>query len=122
LGSLATVVGALVLLLPTLAQTLTPDQEVFYISLLIVESLVIVGLGVATRARSLIGIGAVFVGLAALRSGLYAVTSGVPLFLVIAAVALLLMGGATWLSIRARRAGSQPHEQVPVAPTGRPAE
>lgn len=111
LGQWASVIGTLVLLLPTFAQTFSPDQELLYTGALTVEALIIVGVGVGTRARVPVMLGAAFVGIAALRAAVLALGEGVPVFLVIAAIAVLLLGGATWLSLRSRQTatgGSQP--------------
>jgi LPXTG-motif cell wall-anchored protein len=67
-----------------------------------VEALVIAGVGVGTRSRLLVLAGSSFVGLAALRGAVLAVDSGVPVALVIGLIALALIGGATWLSLRRR--------------------
>lgn len=103
IGQAFSLVGSLVLLLPTLAQSFLAGPEWVYALLLALEALVIAGAGVGTRSRLLVLTGSVFVGVAALRGGALAVTSGVPVAVVIAGLALLLMGGATWLSLRSRR-------------------
>ena len=70
--------------------------------MLAVEALVIAAIGAGALARALILLGTGFFGLAAIRGALLAFSSGVPVALIIAALALLLMGGATWLSLRVR--------------------
>lgn len=107
-GQALSLIGSLLLLLPTLSQSFQVDPNWLYALLLAIESLVIVGVGVGTRSRLLVLTGSVFIGAAALRGAALAVDSGVPIALVIAAVALALLGGATWLSLRARR---EAHEQ-----------
>lgn len=108
-GQVLSLIGSLLLLLPTLSQSFQVDPNWLYALLLAVEALVIVGVGVGTRSRLLVLTGSVFIGAAALRGAALAVNSGVPIALVIGAVALLLIGGATWLSLRARsEAHSQP--------------
>jgi hypothetical protein len=103
-GQLATLLGALLLLLPTLTQSFTTalSENWIYASVLAVEALVIAAIGVGAHARALILLGTGFFGLAAIRGALLAFSSGVPVALIIAALALLLMGGATWLSLRVR--------------------
>jgi hypothetical protein len=103
LGQWISLAGALVLMLPTIAQSLDPDQGWIYALVLAGEALVITAMGVGTRSRLLVLTGTAFVGLAAIRGAVLAFDSGVPIALIIAAIAVLLMGGATWLSLRARR-------------------
>lgn len=103
LGQVASLAGALVLLVPTVAQSFTEEQEWIYALVLAVEALVITAVGVGTHARLLVLVGTGFVGLAALRGVVLAFDSGVPVALIIAAIAALLLGGATWLSLRGRR-------------------
>jgi hypothetical protein len=102
-GQVFSLLGALILLLPTLGQSFSADPTWVYALALAAEALLIAGAGVGTRSRLLVLTGSLFVGAAALRGAVLAVDSGVPIALVIAALALLLMGGATWLSLRARR-------------------
>ena len=104
-GQLASLLGALLLLLPTLTQSFTTGQSEnwIYASVLALEALAIAAAGVGTHTRALILLGTGFFGLAAIRGALLAFSSGVPVALIIAALALLLMGGATWLSLRVRR-------------------
>jgi hypothetical protein len=104
-AQLFSLLGALVLMLPSFIQSLQLDPSWLYALILTIESLLITGFGVGTRSRLLVLAGTAFLVLAALRSAVLAVNSGVPVALVIGAVALLLMGLATWLSLRARRAG-----------------
>lgn len=99
----ASVLGALFLLLPTLLQSLQTEPAWLYALILTVEALVIAGVGVGTHSRILVMVGSGFVGLAAIRGAILAVQSGLPIPLVIALLAILLMGGATWLSLRSRR-------------------
>jgi hypothetical protein len=103
LGYQCMLAGMLLLLLPTLAQSFVEDPAWLYTMLLAVEALALAGYGVGSRSRALVLIGSLFVGIAALRGAALAVNSGVPVALVIALLALLLMGLATWLSMRARR-------------------
>jgi hypothetical protein len=106
-GQVLSLFGSLLLLLPTLSQSFQDDPNWLYALLLAVESLVIVGAGVGTRSRLLVLTGSVFIGAAALRGAAIAVNSGVPIALIIGAVAVALLGGATWLSLRARREAHQ---------------
>jgi hypothetical protein len=107
-GQIASLLGALLLLLPTLTQSFTtqPSENWIYASALALEALVIAAIGVGAHARALLLLGTGFFGLAAIRGAMLAFTSGVPVALIIAALALLLMGGATWLSLRVRREAS----------------
>jgi hypothetical protein len=111
LGQLASLFGALLLLLPTLTQSFTTPQSEnwVYAAVLALEALAIAAVGVGTHARTLLLLGTGFFGLAAIRGALLAFSSGVPVALIIAALALLLMGGATWLSLRVRRETSTAH-------------
>lgn len=103
-GQMASLSGALLLLLPTLAQSFTTafSENWIYATVLALEALAIAAVGVGTHTRVLILLGTGFFGLAAIRGALLAFSSGVPVALIIAALALLLMGGATWLSLRVR--------------------
>ncbi len=105
LGQMASLFGALLLLLPTLTQSFTTPQSEnwIYAAALSLEALAIAAVGVGTHSRTLLLLGTGFFGLAAIRGALLAFSSGVPVALIIAALALLLMGGATWLSLRVRR-------------------
>lgn len=110
-GQIASLVGALLLLLPTLAQSFTTafSENWIYASVLALEALAIAAVGVGTHTRALILLGTGFFGLAAIRGALLAFSSGVPVALIIAALALVLMGSATWLSLRVRQDASVPH-------------
>ena len=103
--------GALLILVPTLSQSFLAEPGWIYALLLALEALLIAGVGAGTRSRLLVLTGSVFVGAAAIRGAILAVNSNVPIALVIAALALILMGGATWLSLRARR---EAHETPPA--------
>jgi hypothetical protein len=103
LGQVAALAGALLLTLPTLGQSLQAEPTWPYALVLAVEALLIAGVGVGARSRLLVVVGSCFVGLAALRGAVLAIQSGLPVPAVIAVLALLLMGTATWLSLRARR-------------------
>ena len=103
LGQAASALGSLILLAPTLGQSFQAQPNWLYALILTFEALVIAGIGVGTRSRLLVVVGTAFIGLAALRGAALAVGSGLPTPLVIGVVALLLMGAATWLSLRARR-------------------
>lgn len=110
-GQMASLVGALLLLLPTLTQSFTTSfsENWIYAAILALEALAIAAIGVGTRARVLLLLGTGFFGLAAIRGALLAFSSGVPVALIIAALALLLMGTATWLSLRVRRETGPAH-------------
>jgi hypothetical protein len=103
LGPWASLLGALLLLIPTLYQALTSGEELLYGTVLALYGLVVVGIGVGIRARTLVLLGTGFVGFAAIRGALLAVSEGVPIAVILAAFAALLLGGALWLSLRARR-------------------
>ena len=59
-------------------------------------------LGVGMRARGQMFIGSGFVALAALRGAVLAYSSGVPIAVIIAGLALFLLAVATWLSLQSR--------------------
>jgi hypothetical protein len=107
------VVGALILTLPTLGQSVTEPLEWQwrYALLLAVEALALTLLAVGLRNRILALTGSAFVGVAAIRGAIIAVQQNLPVPIVIGVFALALMGLATWLSLRARH---MPH--VPSAP------
>ncbi len=104
------VAGALILLLPTLGQSVTEPLEWqwIYALLLAAEALILTLAAVGLRNRVLAMTGAAFVGVAAIRGAIIAVQQNLPIPLVIAVVALALMGLATWLSLRARHATHTP--------------
>jgi hypothetical protein len=109
-GQFASLTASLLLLLPTLYQTFTEPglvAEFVYGSVVFIESLIIIGLGVGTRTRLLVLVGSAFIGIDALSSAALAIQKGVPIALVIGILALLLIGVATWLSLRTRREDSQ---------------
>ncbi len=68
----------------------------------------IVGLGVGIHSRLLVLVGSAFIGVDTLGGAALAVQKGVPIGLVIGVLALVLIGLATWLSLRIRREESQP--------------
>jgi len=114
LGRAASVLGSLLLLAPSLLQSFQTDPNWVYALALAAEAVIIVGIGVGTRTRMLVLIGSSFVGLAALRGAILAFQSGT-VAVVIGLLAALLMGSATWLSLRARGQGTG---QQPGTPTG----
>jgi hypothetical protein len=65
--------------------------------------LLVAGLGV--RGRVAPWAASAMLGIAALRGAVLAYQSGVPIAAIVAVLALLLLGTATWLSLRARRKG-----------------
>jgi hypothetical protein len=109
-GQIASLAGALLLLLPTLAQSFITafDENWIYASVLALEALVIAAIGVGTHTRTMTLLGTGFFGVAAIRGALLAYSSGVPIALIIAVLALLLMGSATWLSLRPHHEVKQP--------------
>jgi hypothetical protein len=107
LGQAFSVAGALILTLPTLAQSVTepaPWQWIYALTLA-VESLTLTLLAVGLRNRLLALTGSAFVGVAAIRGAIIALNQNLPAPLVIGVFALALMGLATWLSLRARLSG-----------------
>ena len=108
IGQLASLAGALLLLLPTLYQTFTETgltAQLVYGFVVLAESLMIIGLGVGTHLRLLILVGSAFVGIDALSSASLAVRSGVNIALVVFILALVLIITATWLSLRRSDSG-----------------
>ncbi len=104
-GSVETgIAAALLIFLPMLLESFSTEPTWAYTTALAVESIVMIGLGVGMRARILQLIGSGMVGLAALRGAVLAYQSGVPIALIVAAMAVLLLGGALWLSLRGREA------------------
>ncbi len=103
LGGLASLTGALLLLAPSLYQAFTSGQELVYGTIMTLEALVVVLIGLGLRMRALVMIGAAFVGIGAIRGAMLAISDGAPIALIIGAVALLLIGAATWLSLHTRR-------------------
>ncbi|HEX8731711.1 MAG TPA: hypothetical protein VF725_06580, partial [Ktedonobacterales bacterium] len=99
------IAGALILTLPTLGQSIneSTDWQWRYALLLAIEALALTLLAVGLRNRILALTGSAFVGVAAVRGAIIAVQQNLPVPIVIGIFALLLMGLATWLSLRARR-------------------
>jgi hypothetical protein len=110
----ASILGSFILLLPTFVQSFTDENDTLYLLILVAEAVVVVAVGLGTRARSLLLIGAGFIGVAAIRGAVIAVTNDVPIFVVFAALALLLIGGATWLSLAVRRRPEIPETSAPT--------
>ena len=111
IGQFASLSGSLVLLLPTLFQSFNEpglNDQFVYASVVIVEALLITGLGVGSHSRSLTLVGIGFVILGAINVSVLAIRSGVSVALVIGGLALLLIGLTTWLSLRSRRESIQP--------------
>lgn len=110
-GQATSLVGALALLLPTLYQSFTePDLnfQLLYGLVVLGEALVIIVLGVGTRSRILTLTGSTFVGIDTLSGVGLALRSGVSPAIIFAVLAVLLIGAATWLSLRRPRHGA-PH-------------
>jgi hypothetical protein len=106
IGQFASLTGSLLLLLPTLYQTFTEPSltaEFIYGSVVLIESLIIIALGVGIRSRLLVLVGSAFIGVDTLSGVALALQKGAPIALVVGIVALLLIGLATWLSLRTRR-------------------
>ncbi len=98
-----TIIGAmLVIWVPMLSQSFIGDTQWLYTVLLVAEAIGIIGIGVGKRSRIQIYSGSALVSLAALRGAVLAYHSGVPIAVIIAGMALILLTAATWLSLRAR--------------------
>jgi hypothetical protein len=112
------IVGALILTLPTLGQSITEplDWQWRYALLLAVEALALTLLAVGLRNRILALTGSAFVGVAAIRGAIIAVQQNLPVPIVIGVFAIALMGLATWLSLRARRAAHTPDPTPTITP------
>ncbi|HEX9035509.1 MAG TPA: hypothetical protein VF808_00795 [Ktedonobacterales bacterium] len=104
--------GALILTIPTFTQSVTEprDAQWIYILTLALEALVLTLIAVGLRNRVLALTASAFVGVAAIRGAVLAVTNGSPIALIIGAFALALMGLATWLSLRARHHNTRDNE------------
>jgi hypothetical protein len=123
-GAVAVAAGSLMMLFAAFVQTFTPGQELAYLALLILEALALMGVGLGASSRTLIISGASAVGVAALRGAALAIAQGAPVFIFIACVAVVLLGGATWLSVRTRdyRSGDdlRPQTMLPDGSTSEP--
>ncbi len=105
IGQFASLAGALLLMLPVLYQSFTePDLtfQLVYGLVLLGWSLLCIVLGVGTHSRALILLGSAFVGIDTLSGVGLALRSGISPAVVFALLALLLIGAATWLSLRTR--------------------
>ena len=96
------IAASLLIFLPMFTQSLTSSAPVLFTTLLALEAIVMTLLGVGMRARGQMFIGSGFVALAALRGAVLAYTSGIPVAVIIAGLALFLLAVATWLSVQAR--------------------
>jgi hypothetical protein len=98
-----TVIAAtLLIFLPMFTQSLTSTSPVLFTSVLALEALVMTLLGVGMSARGQLFIGSGMVAVAAVRGAVLAYSSGVPVALIIAGLALFLLAVATWLSLQSR--------------------
>ncbi len=98
-----TIIGAmLVVWAPMFSQSFIGDSQWLYTVLLAAEAIGIIGIGVGKRSSIQLYSGSALVGLAALRGAVLAYHSGVPIAVIIAGMALILLIAATWLSLRAR--------------------
>jgi hypothetical protein len=111
-GAGASLLGSLLLLAVTTTQSFRSDLDWVYAAALAVEALVIAGSGLGMRSRALIAVGSAFVVLAALRGAILALSTGVPVAAVLALASLLVLGAATWLSLRARRGDGASHNKA----------
>jgi hypothetical protein len=96
------IAASFLIFLPMFTQSVTSDPPVLFTSLLALEAVVMTVLGVGMRARGQMYIGSGFVALAALRGAILAYSSGVPIAVIIAGLALFLLAVATWLSLQSR--------------------
>lgn len=110
IGQFASLSGAMLLMLPTLYQTFTdpdPQFQLVYGLVLLFESVLIIGLGVGLHSRTLIYVGSGFIGVDVLSGVGLALRSGVSPAIVLALLAAILIGTATWLSLRPRHDASR---------------
>ena len=110
IGQFASLAGAMLLMLPTLYQTFTdpdPQFQLVYGLVLLFESVLIIGLGVGLHSRTLIYLGSGFIGIDVLSGVGLALRSGVSPAIVLALLAAILIGTATWLSLRPRHDTNQ---------------
>lgn len=110
IGQFTSLAGAMLLMLPTLYQTFTapdPNFQLVYGLVLLFESVFIIGLGVGLHARTMIYVGSAFIGIDVLSGVGLALRSGVSPAIVLAVLAAVLIGAATWLSLRPRHDASQ---------------
>ncbi|HEX6819986.1 MAG TPA: zinc ribbon domain-containing protein [Ktedonobacterales bacterium] len=119
LSQWASLLGALLLLMPSLYQAFTSGQELLYGLIMILEALVVVLVGVGLRMRVLVLVGAAFVGIGAIRGAMLAISDGAPIAAIIGGAALLLMACATWLSLRNRQEASSRATSEATDPTVR---
>jgi hypothetical protein len=106
IGQFASLTGSLLLLMPSLYQTFTDQSltgEVAFGTIVLVEALVIIALGVGTHTRMLILIGSAFIGIDTISGAALALQKGVSIGIIIGAIALILISLATWLSLRSRQ-------------------
>jgi len=98
-----TVIAAtLLIFLPMFSESVISSTAWIFTVILAGEALLVTGLGVGMRARLHVFGGAALVGLAAIRGAVLAYSSGAPVALVIAGIALVLLAVATWLSLQSR--------------------
>jgi hypothetical protein len=104
------IAASLLIFLPMFTQSVTSSTPALFTTLLAVEAIVMTLLGVGMRARGQMFLGSGFVALAALRGALLAYTSGIPIAVIIAGLALFLLAVATWLSVQSRALATQTRE------------
>jgi hypothetical protein len=123
IGQGITMLGSCLLIVPTLIQILSggvqTNGQILAEVISVVEAIVITMVGVGTGSRFLRFLGYTLLGVASLlgiflgiKEGRIAETFG--------AVALLLIGLATWLSLRRSRGPSQADDQQPVGASPMP--
>ena len=103
--------GSLLVLVPPAVQSFSSERSTaLYIPLLVFEALAVIGVGLASRARPLVLIGATALVLAAVRAVAIALASGGTVSVIIATftVAFMLLSGlAIWLSYTRRLSASE---------------
>ena len=111
------IAASLLIFLPMFTQSLTSTSPVLFTTVLALEAVVMTLLGVGMNARGQLFIGSGMVAVAAVRGAVLAYTSGVPVALIIAGLALFLLAVATWLSLQSRvlsaHAGGESHPSHP---------
>ena len=101
----STATGSALLFLPLLLESLNTEPTWAYTVALVVEAVVLLVIGLGVRGRVAPWAASAMLGIAALRGAVLAYQSGVPIAAIVAVLALLLLGTATWLSLRARHRG-----------------
>lgn len=96
------IAAAAMIFLPIMLAAWQTDATWIYTLVFVVEALVMVLVGIGMRGRAQQVIGSGVLGVAVVRVAVLATTAGVPVAVSIAGLAVLLLGAATWLSLRRR--------------------